>query len=133
MSGFTSMTCCYACKQSAVLMPGHAQEWFAGLVERSTFARCSQPSCAQRTPVHCVQVLAAFAAAQLLGQQAVPRLLQAVNANMLPVFLAANMLTGLINLSMDTLSVSDWTARAIVACYMLCLCSAANIAYRTKR
>ncbi len=84
------------------------------------------------SPVHCVQVLAAFAAVQLLGQQAVPRLLNDVNANMLLVFLAANVLTGLINLSMDTLSVSDWTARGIVACYMLFLCSAANIAYRTK-
>jgi len=83
--------------------------------------------------VHCVQVLAAFAAVQLLGQQSVPRLLHAVNANMLPVFLAANVLTGLINLSIDTLSISDWTARGVVACYMLCLCSAASIAYRTKR
>ena len=80
-----------------------------------------------------VQVLAALAAVQLLGQQPVPRLLHAVNANMLTIFLAANVLTGLINLSMDTLSVSNWTARGIVACYMMCLCSAASIAYRTKR
>ena len=79
-----------------------------------------------------MQVLAAFAAVQLLSQQAIPRLLQAVNANMLPLFLAANVLTGLINLSMDTLGTGDWTARGVVACYMLCLCSAAHIAHRTK-
>ena len=78
-------------------------------------------------------MIAAFAAAQLLGQQAVPGLLQAVNANMLLTFLAANVLTGLINMGIDTLGVSDWAARGIVACYMLCLCFMADTAYRTTR
>ena len=87
----------------------------------------------QRTQVQWVQVLAAFAAAQLLGQQPVPRLLQAINANMLPIFLAANVLTGVINLSLNTLSVNDWAARGMVTCYMLCLCFVAEEAYRTKR
>ena len=79
------------------------------------------------------QVIAAFAAAQLLGQRAVPVLLQAVNANMLLTFLAANVLTGLINMGMDTLGTGDWAARGVVACYMLCLCFTADTAYRTTR
>ena len=85
------------------------------------------------TPAPCMQVLAAFAAVQLLGQQPVPRLLQAVNAKMLPIFLAANVLTGVINLSLNTLSISNWAARGVVACYMLCLCCLAHVAYRTKQ
>ncbi len=84
-----------------------------------------------RTAHTASQVIAAFAAAQLLGQRAVPGLLQAVNANMLLIFLVANVLTGLINMGIDTLGISDWAARGMVACYMLCLCVVADAAYRT--
>ncbi|GLC43968.1 hypothetical protein PLESTB_000215100 [Pleodorina starrii] len=54
-----------------------------------------------------------------------PRVLQAINANQLPIFLAANLLTGAINLSMDTLQVADWPARALVGAYITCICGLA--------
>ena len=73
-----------------------------------------------------MQVLAAFALVQLLGQQRVPRLLEAVNRNMLAIFLAANLATGLLNLRMDTLGTANWPARATVAAYMLLLCGFAH-------
>lgn len=43
-----------------------------------------------------------------------PRLLCAINRNLLPLFLAANLLTGAVNLGFDTLTTSDSVARAIV-------------------
>ena len=67
------------------------------------------------------QVLVAFALVQLFGQQHVPRLLEAVNRNMLATFLLANVLTGLINLLTDTLGTADWPARLTVAGYMAVL------------
>jgi phosphatidylinositol glycan class W len=42
------------------------------------------------------------------------RLMLAFNRNMLPLFLAANLLTGAVNLSINTLAVGSWEARAIV-------------------
>lgn len=74
-----------------------------------------------------LQVLVAFALVQLLGQQRVPRLLEAVNRSMLAIFLAANLLTGLINLRTDTLGTADWPARLTVTGYMLVLTSFAEL------
>lgn len=74
-----------------------------------------------------MQVLAAFALVQLLGQQRVPRLLEAVNRNMLAIFLAANLATGLLNMRMNTLGTADWPARATVAAYTMLLCGFAEL------
>ena len=63
----------------------------------------------------------AFAFVQLLGQQRMPQLLESVNRSMLAIFLAANLLTGLINLRTDTLGAADWLARLTVGGYMLVL------------
>ena len=65
------------------------------------------------------------AAAAALPTQSSPRLLLAVNDAMLPTFLVANVLTGVVNLSIDTLNVGDWGARVIVAMYMVTVIVAA--------
>ncbi|WIA18598.1 hypothetical protein OEZ85_010038 [Tetradesmus obliquus] len=53
------------------------------------------------------------------------RLMLAWNRNMLALFLAANLLTGAVNLSINTLAVGRWGARSIVGLYMLVLCGLA--------
>lgn len=53
------------------------------------------------------------------------RLMLAFNRNMLALFLIANLLTGAVNLSINTLAVGSWAARVIVGVYMLLLCSIA--------
>jgi hypothetical protein len=58
--------------------------------------------------------------------QGLPQLLAAANRNMLPVFLAANLLTGAVNLAVDTLAVGDAGARALVCAYMLLVCLLAS-------
>lgn len=42
------------------------------------------------------------------------RLMLAFNRNMLALFLVANLLTGAVNLSINTLAVGPWAARVIV-------------------
>jgi phosphatidylinositol glycan class W len=72
--------------------------------------------------------VAAFAVAQALAPatgERLPRLLRAVNGAMLPTFLAANLLTGAVNMSADTLAASDWAARGAVAAYAAAVCGAA--------
>lgn len=76
--------------------------------------------------------MVAFALVQLLGQQRVPHVLEAVNRNMLAIFLAANLATGLVNMRMDTLGTTDWPARATVAAYMLLLCSIAELLHSSR-
>ncbi len=51
----------------------------------------------------------------------------AANRCMLPVFLIANVMTGAVNMSIDTLAVGDWSSRGIVACYMGAMCAAAVV------
>lgn len=46
----------------------------------------------------------------------------AINRNMLPLFLAANLLTGAVNLSIDTMGVGHWEARVVVGVYTGCVC-----------
>jgi phosphatidylinositol glycan class W len=53
------------------------------------------------------------------------RLMLAFNRNMLALFLIANLLTGGVNLSINTLAVGSWAARVIVGVYMLLLCGLA--------
>jgi phosphatidylinositol glycan class W len=67
-------------------------------------------------------VLPLIAAQPLLPNGLQPLLVHGFSRNMLGVFLAANLMTGSINLGMDTLAVPDTQARAIVALYMLANC-----------
>ena len=55
-------------------------------------------------------------------KQAIPVLMMVVNKCLMPVFLSANILTGIINKSMDTLVVPNAAARAVVLTYMAALC-----------
>ncbi|KAI1294507.1 Glucosaminyl phosphatidylinositol (GlcN-PI) nositol acylation protein [Mortierella claussenii] len=58
------------------------------------------------------------AATVLLPPLTCPPLLEAVNRNGLAVFLVANVLTGLVNLSIKTLYTPTWQALAILTAYM---------------
>eukprot|EP01084_Bolivina_argentea_P007738 14527_1 len=49
-------------------------------------------------------------------------LLQAVNSNQLFIFLLANMLTGVINLSFSTLFATPFVSYTIIVCYMFVIC-----------
>ncbi|XP_076902787.1 uncharacterized protein At4g17910-like [Bidens hawaiensis] len=53
---------------------------------------------------------------------------QAINRNLLAFFIMANLLTGLVNLSVDTLSVSSLTALSILIAYGFIICAAATFA-----
>ncbi len=46
-----------------------------------------------------------------------PTLLSAFSAQQLPVFLLANVLTGVVNMTVDTLIMPDWLARVLVCAY----------------
>jgi phosphatidylinositol glycan class W len=59
------------------------------------------------------------------GGVPVPSLLEAVNNNGLAVFLAGNVMTGLINLSMRTMYASDTAAVIILIAYSGALCGIA--------
>lgn len=52
------------------------------------------------------------------SSRGIPHLLLAVNRNMLLLFLIANLATGAVNMSINTLAVTDWPARAIVTVYI---------------
>ena len=54
-------------------------------------------------------------------------LLAACSQNMLPLFLVANLLTGAVNLSVNSLTVPDNRAVCIVCAYMGLLCWIANV------
>lgn len=70
-----------------------------------------------------MQVVVAFAAGCAIAPVSNTRtLFEGLNQSSLPTFVAANLLTGLVNISIDTLAVSDWAARAVVAIYALMLC-----------
>jgi len=56
-----------------------------------------------------------------------PHLLLAINRNMLALFLVGNLLTGAVNLSVDTMGIGDDLARLIVACYMTLTCGIAAL------
>jgi phosphatidylinositol glycan class W len=76
------------------------------------------------------QSLAALAGATAtLPTQPLPRLLQAVSDTMLPTFLVANLLTGAVNMAIDTMKVGDWVARAVVSGYTAAVAVAALIAH----
>lgn len=69
----------------------------------------------------CLATLILCLATELLlpappGRAAAPplQLLSAINRNMLSLFLAANLLTGGVNMAINTLAVGAWAARGIV-------------------
>ena len=62
------------------------------------------------------------------GTSPVPPLLEAINANGLAVFLAANLLTGLVNISMRTMYVGDRTGMGVLVVYSSMLCAVAWLA-----
>lgn len=72
-----------------------------------------------------IQTLALFVGADAAVPGASPHLLAAAAGAMLPLFLAGNLLTGLVNLSMNTLAASDATAAAVLAAYLAVLCGGA--------
>jgi hypothetical protein len=49
-------------------------------------------------------------------------LLQAIGGSLLPVFLVANVLTGVVNMCSDTLSAEKSTAVVVVMVYMALVC-----------
>ena len=59
-----------------------------------------------------------------------PPLLDAFNRHPLTVFLVANLLTGAVNLSMDTAAASHATAAAVLTLYMALVCATAILAGR---
>mmetsp|Transcript_20504 Transcript_20504/g.61726 ORF Transcript_20504/g.61726 Transcript_20504/m.61726 type:complete len:489 (+) Transcript_20504:152-1618(+) len=79
-----------------------------------------------------LQVLLLFAGAAVLVLSPTSQLFAGFNRHMLPVFLGANLLTGCVNMMVDTLSASDWTARLIVMVYTLVLSSASQLEWQTK-
>lgn len=78
-------------------------------------------------------LLTAVRAKQLLLPSAPPGLSVALNYNLLPTFLLANLLTGAVNLSVDTLMVQDTAARAIVSAYLLAVCAPAAVAFSFRK
>ncbi|CAH1420955.1 unnamed protein product [Lactuca virosa] len=64
----------------------------------------------------------------LSGGKKVSLLEQAINRNLLAVFIVANLLTGLVNLSMNTLFVSPLTALFILVAYGFIICCVAGFA-----
>ncbi|KAI3433308.1 hypothetical protein D9Q98_003126 [Chlorella vulgaris] len=75
-----------------------------------------------------VQCCALFVAAELLLPGPMPQLLTTVSSRMLPVFLAANLLTGAVNLTTNTLAASHRTALLLLTAYMAVLCGGALLA-----
>ncbi|GAA5934544.1 hypothetical protein JCM3775_000384 [Rhodotorula graminis] len=61
-----------------------------------------------------------------------PRLFSAINKNGLAVFLVANLLTGLCNVSLSTLYASDAVAVAVVTGYAASVCAVAWLLRRTR-
>jgi phosphatidylinositol glycan class W len=69
-----------------------------------------------------LQCLLLFLAADIALPGTPPRLLSAVSVAMMPLFLAANLLTGAVNLAFNTLAASRTAALALVTAYMASLC-----------
>lgn len=76
-----------------------------------------------------VQCVALFVGADTLLPGGQPHLLASVNASMLPVFLGANLLTGAVNLSVNTLDMPDAAAALIVAAYTALFCAPAVLVH----
>ena len=64
-------------------------------------------------------------------RQAVPPLLEAINRNGLAVFLVANLLTGLVNVTIQTMYAPDVSATLVLLSYSIAVCAFAWVARRT--
>jgi phosphatidylinositol glycan class W len=79
----------------------------------------------------CVTLVTGCLVSELMGgvlrtaSRGAPHLLLALNRNMLALFLAANLMTGAVNLSINTLAVGDWAARGVVGAYLAALAALA--------
>ncbi|KAL3497812.1 hypothetical protein ACH5RR_040544 [Cinchona calisaya] len=76
-----------------------------------------------------LQVLAILMLSDYIPGNRISILEEAFNQNLLASFLLANVLTGLVNLSVDTLSVSSAAALAILLIYAFTLCAFVGCAY----
>ncbi|XP_027081207.1 uncharacterized protein At4g17910 isoform X1 [Coffea eugenioides] len=76
-----------------------------------------------------LQVLAILTLSDYIPGNRISILEEAFNRNLLASFLLANVLTGLVNLSIDTLFVSPATALAILLLYQFTLCAFVGCAY----
>lgn len=95
-------------------------------VQRSDAQRSAEAECELQSFLH-PQVLTIFAAVDVLEPYDAVHVFEDANSYMLPLFLLANLLTGGINLAIDTLAVGDWAARGIVAGYLFALCCVATL------
>ena len=78
-------------------------------------------------------LLLLFLLSSVLSHTVLPlELLAACSWNMLPLFLLANILTGAINLSINSLTVSDVQALCIVSIYTVSVCCAAKLLWAKK-
>lgn len=64
--------------------------------------------------------------------EVIPRIVKSVNFNGFIFFLAGNVLTGLINLSIPTLKLSTFYSVIIISLYMLCCCSLSMFLYNKQ-
>ncbi|KAJ9555114.1 hypothetical protein OSB04_009728 [Centaurea solstitialis] len=106
--------------------------WFLTLILNSYVERPSRRMC-NLTYVTMVlatnlEMLAILMLSDYIPGGKVSLLEQAINRNLLAVFIVANLLTGLVNLSMDTLFVSPVTALVILIVYGFITCAAAAFA-----
>ena len=109
--------------------------WCAALGAEALLEPISRRSCNLPyilwTVALCLAMCLLLAAAQLLVPGCQPRLMQAVSRNQLPLFLAANLLTGAVNFSVDTMGVGAWAAWGVVASYTGLVCGmAAGLEWR---
>ncbi len=71
-------------------------------------------------------MLVLFVCGSLLSRVGAPlELMSACSSNMLPLFLLANLMTGAVNLMLDSLLVPDMQAIGIVCLYMVLVCCVA--------
>ncbi|KAF7829215.1 uncharacterized protein G2W53_020379 [Senna tora] len=97
-------------------------------VERVSRRMCNLPYVAMVLADN-LQILSILMLSDLVPGSKISVLEEAYNRNLLPTFLLANLLTGLVNLSVDTLSASPTTATCILLVYTFVLSITAGIAH----
>lgn len=73
-----------------------------------------------------------FSSKRTFRVEVVPQIVKSVNFNGFTFFLVGNLLTGFINLSIGTLTLSDISGVIIISLYMLCCCSVNMFLYRKQ-